>query len=74
MVDKISKSGISNIGSYLMPLSIAGNVLLLGDDGEEGELPIVDTGVQLLVQGLEVIQCSSDNPPPEKNNQCLLYE
>ena len=49
-----------------MPLSIVSNVLLLWDDGEEGELPVIHAGVQLLVQGLEVIQSSAYNPTPEK--------
>ena len=49
---------------YLVSLAIGGNVLLLGDDWEEGELPVIHAGVQLLVQGLEVIQSSSDNPAP----------
>ena len=48
-----------------MPLPIVGNVLLLGDDGEEGVLPVVHTGVQLLVQGLEVVQRAAYNPTPE---------
>ena len=52
--------------SYLVSLPIVSYVLLLRDLWQEGELRVVHAGVQLLVQGLEVIQCPPDHPASVK--------
>ena len=50
----------SKLDSYL---AIVGDVLQLVYDGQLAVPPVVDAGVQLAVQGLEVLQSSSDEPP-----------
>ena len=59
---------ISVVKPYLVTV---GHVLELEDDWQAAVPPVVHAGVKLPVQGLEIVQSSSDEPPPVLDNVSL---